>query len=495
MKPISLTISILLFLTLSTLFAQKTHTLSLDKALEVAQERSYRIRYLKENFKIAQAQLTAATNSFKTQVHLNLTTPDYRETVGQLPDSSGINYFTIKQVNYAANLTISQPLPTDGHIFIQSGIDHNQDFRNKKNDFKLSTRIGFEQPIEAFFTYNKILNNLKNAELQYELQNRRLTRTKLDLNYETSQAFYSYFSAIETEKIRKQTLDQQTESNTLAQNKYKAGVIAEVEALQMEVDLAEAHNNYDLARQMVESTGNNLKQLLAIPLQDAITLETDLSFKIIDVNLSKALEYGLKNRLEIREREIAWEQAQIEIDRTRLGGQITGKISAFYDLTGLSQQDDTNPLGDILDASYKEFKNSPRNKGVAFSISIPIWDWGVNDARVDVALARLRQADLQKEEAMIDVEKDIRNTVNNLKSSLKRLQLLEKNIAVAERSFMISKNRYSNGEINSQSLALDRNRLTQAHQSRLTALINYKLLLEDITRKTFYDFVNQKNLM
>ena len=73
--------------------------------------------------------------------------------------------------------------------------------------------------------------------------------------------------------------------------------------------------------------------------------------------------------------------------------------------------------------------------------------------------------------------------------------MLEKNIDIAERSFMISKNRFANGEINSQSLALDRNRLSQAYQSRLSALIDYKLLLQDITRKTFFDFVNNKEIV
>ncbi|MCK4641178.1 MAG: TolC family protein, partial [Candidatus Marinimicrobia bacterium] len=58
----------------------------------------------------------------------------------------------------------------------------------------------------------------------------------------------------------------------------------------------------------------------------------------------------------------------------------------------------------------------------------------------------------------------------------------------AEKSFEISKQRFANGDINSQSLALDRNRLSQAYISRLEAYISYKLLLADLTRKTFYDF-------
>ena len=90
------------------------------------------------------------------------------------------------------------------------------------------------------------------------------------------------------------------------------------------------------------------------------------------------------------------------------------------------------------------------------------------------------------------IEREIRKTVSQLQSSLKRLKLLERNVQVAKKSFAISKKRFENGDINSQALALDRNRLSGAFNSRLSALINYKLMLADLKRKTFYDFAEQR---
>jgi len=249
------------FISVNLLSSQEVHHLSLQECINIAKEKSFSIRFLKEDFKVAQANLTAATNRFKTQVNLNLSIPDYNETIASFDDTTGRTiFFSSKQARYSSDITISQPLPTDGHIFIQSGIFHIQDISNDLNSFRLNTRIGFNQPIEAFYSYNNILSALENAELNFELTNRRLTRTGLDLNYQTSQAYYNYLSATESQKIAGQTLKQQTESNTLAQNKFKAGVIAEVEALQMEVDLVEAQNDYDLAKQRSSSQANNLKQ-------------------------------------------------------------------------------------------------------------------------------------------------------------------------------------------------------------------------------------------
>jgi outer membrane protein TolC len=96
--------------------------------------------------------------------------------------------------------------------------------------------------------------------------------------------------------------------------------------------------------------------------------------------------------------------------------------------------------------------------------------------------------DLEK----VSIEREIRNTVNRLHSSLRRLQLLEKNVILAEKNFSISTYRFTNGDIDAQTLALDRVRLNNAYLSQLDAYISYKLLLADLSRKTFYDFQNNK---
>ncbi|MDA3879350.1 MAG: TolC family protein, partial [Prolixibacteraceae bacterium] len=87
---------------------------------------------------------------------------------------------------------------------------------------------------------------------------------------------------------------------------------------------------------------------------------------------------------------------------------------------------------------------------------------------------------------------EVKNLVAGLNSSLKRLQLLEKNVEVAEKSFEITRMRYSDGDIDSQDLALERERLNNAYISHLSSYIQYELNLADLMRKTFYDFKNNE---
>jgi outer membrane protein TolC len=475
-------------------FSQTVYMLTLDDCRKIAAEKNFQMKTLKEDFKIAGFELKAAVNRFKTQVSLDLTVPDYTENISSLQDSAGIHYFPVKQAAWSGNLQLSQPLPTDGNIYVRAGAYHIRDFYKKDHSVRLNTRLGLEQPLEAFYSYNRIKSSLRLAELNYEMSRRRLTRARLDVNYTISQAFYNLHLALERAGISAQTLALQTESYALAQNKYKAGVIAEVEALQMEVDLGEAQNDYDMAITNCHEQEGNLKQLLAIALQDSLKIIADLTYEVIGIDLDTALKYGLKNRLEIREREIQTEQSKINIASVKVNQHITGRISAYYDLVGVRQEDEVVALNNTFDSAWDEMKRRPGNRGIALFIEIPLLDWGVNRAKTKAAIAELNQANMSLENEKVNVERDIRATVTRLTSSLKRLQLLEKNVTVAERSFAISKQRFANGDINSQSLALDRNRLSQAYHSRLNALIDYKLLLADLTRKTFYDFEAKREI-
>ena len=483
---------LLSILIISSFLIAETHFLNFGKCLEIAMEQSYKMKTLKENFLSAEFELKAATNSLRTNIKLDLTTPNYVETMQRFEDSLGVYYTPIKQANYSTNVRISQPLPTDGQLYISSGFNSTSDYFRDRNTLRLNTRVGFVQPLEAIYSYNRIQTELKRAKLSFEQSQKILKRAQLDLKYEVSQYFYNLVSSQEQEKISKQTLDYQQEVHNLAQNKFKAGVIAEVEALQMEIDLAEAENNYSIAQSNVQAHEDRLKQMLGINLKDKLKLDYNLSYNKIFVDLEDAVKRGLQNRLEIRESEISKELAEISLKQTKVKGQITGNVSGYYDLIGVGENHIDIAYSNAIDGAIDDMSNRKGNRGISLNISIPIWDWGVNRARVNAARARIRKADYTIENEKVNVHRDIRNTVNDLKSALRRLELLEQNVEVAEKSFEISAQRFANGDIDSQDLALNRNRLNTAYTTRLTAFITYKLKLSDLTRKTFYDYENKE---
>lgn len=493
-------IFILALLGISTpLSAQQTtkqiHLLDLEGSISIAKVKSYDMLSLKEDLRIAEYNLKSATSRFKTNVNLDLILPDYSKQIETFTDSSGnMTLYTSRKSTYNGQLTIRQPLPTDGDIYVSSSVKNIDNYISDGRIMTLNTRVGITQPINALY-YSEIRSEYKQAELAYERSQKQLKREELNLIYNVSNAFYSLLSLQKREELAKMNLERQQEAYDMAKNKYEAGLIKEVDALQMEVDLAEAQNDYDVAVISKMSSTNNFKEIIGISLQDSVILNSNLDYKEIVVDAQKAVELALKNRSEIREQEIAMELNKISIRRQKSYGMATGNITAYYEKIGTSTDDMSDGLFNTVDNAVDDFSNRPENFGVGLTINIPIIDWGRNRALVKAAEARLQQSVYRQEVVRREIESETLNLVADLNSSLKRLHLLEKNVAVAEKSFEITRSRFSDGDIDSQDLALERNRLNNAYTSHLSAYINYQLKIADLMRKTFYDFENDKPIL
>jgi outer membrane protein len=476
----------------SVITAQEIYNLDLESSISLAKEKSRTMLNLKQSLLRASFDLKAATSTFKTHVDLDVVTPRYTKTIRQYEDTLGLHFYPVRQNTLNGYLTINQPLPTDGSLFIRSGVENITDYYYGKRNAQLTSVIGLTQPIEAFFGYNNITMGYKQAKLNYDRSLKQLKRAELDLVYDISQAFLTLLSFHERLNIARLTMERQKEAYEIAQSKFKAGLIREVEALQMEVDLGDAINSHDIANINYDSQMILFKENLGIGLNDSIIIKSDLEFKPVSVDIGKAVSLALENRPEVKENEINIELNRMAIKRQKAQGRINGDISFNYEFKGVNQSSRTLPFENTIVDTWNDLQRRPGNLGVGLTINIPIIDWGENRARVRSAEATLNQSQIQLSSTKIDIERDVRTTVSRLQSALRRLQLLEKNVLVAEKSFEISRQRYSNGDIDAQFMALERERLNTAYITRLDAFINYKLYLADIMRKTFFDF--EKNI-
>lgn len=487
-------IGTLLFVHCLSLQSQSIHTLTLNESIEIAKSKSYTMLMLGEDLKIADYNLKSATSRLKTHIDMTIASPQYSETIESWKDSTGITYYyPNKELGHSSTLTINQPLPTDGNIFIQNSLSSGENLQSSFRSSRLRTRIGFNQPLSSFYAYNSIRSTLKRAELDYERSNKQFKREELNLVYQVSSAYYNLLSLQRSMEIAELDLERQMEAFEISKNKYAAGLIREVDALQMEVDLAEAQNNYDIAILNEISSKNSFKELLGLDLNDNIALNSELNYQIVIIDPGKAVELALKNRLEVREQEIQIELQKLSIKQTKSNGMIQGRIDGYFEKAGVNQQPGIGFFNSIR-SSYHNLIDRDASYGVGLTITIPILDWGENKALVRASESRLKQSTLRKKEVEREIETEVKNLIAAINSNLKRLQVLEKNVFVAEKSFEITRQRFSDGDIDSQGLALERNRLNNAYTSHLRAYINYQLSLADLTRKTFYDFQTHQEI-
>lgn len=470
----------------------QVYHLSLEESIEIAKKQSYEIQSLLQENIIAENEMKAATALLRTNMSMQFSLPQYTETVREWQDSTGISFFSINTLREQGTLNIYQPLPTDGRIYVQTGMSAINDYKTEKRASQFSTRIGLSQPLNSFWGYNSIRSQLKTAKLTFERTNKALKRVELDIVYEVSSAYYGLLLLQKRMEIARMNLERQTEAYEISKNKYEAGLIREVESLQMEVDLTEAQNTYDMSTLDIQSSTKLFLRLLGLELNATVTLKSGIDhYDVIEIEAEKAVEMAITNRLEIRDREIQIELQKIQISRQKSYGLPQATLEASWDRNGVSNLNFSESYSNSLSDTWKDLKVRPSNYQVGLTLSIPIIDWGRNRKLVRAAEARQKQYLLSKEDQERGIEVEVRNLVSSIQTTLKRLRMLEKNVTVAEKSYSITLQRYTDGDIDSQALALDRTRLNSAQVNHLEAFVKYRLLLSDLMRKTFYDFENE----
>ena len=477
--------------------------LTLDNAIELALEKSYDARRERLILLGAQQNVVAQRGRFKTQVNLTLNSPDFQEQVQAIPLPNEVPiYNTTGTLRWQSQMRITQPLPTNGSISLRSDLyqiresvfREQLDITEKEKRFFSSFRLIFNQPL---FVPNDLKLGMERANLEHERAQREFTRTELDVVYRVTEGFFGLYSAIRRLEIAREEVNQQEQAYELARQKFDAGLIPEVGALQMEVDLAQSRNRLLEAEGDLSQMEDRFKITVGLPLEQQVAVKTDFALSLFNVDEEKAIEQGLRHRAEIRRGEIDRRLAEITVQETDARTAIRGDIRAYYDLTGISDPflDYGVSTARLFRSSINDMRRRPKNRGITFTLSVPIWDSGVNRAEVAAARARLERNELTERENKRLVVQDIRAVITRLRETRGRLDVLKRSEEVALRSFEISQAQFDNGDITSQELAENRDRLTTARQNYLAAYIDYQLSVADLKRNTLYDFEKGRSLV
>ena len=96
--------------------------------------------------------------------------------------------------------------------------------------------------------------------------------------------------------------------------------------------------------------------------------------------------------------------------------------------------------------------------------------------------------ELELEYERVEITRQVRDAVRTVEEAMNRLGIYEQNQQVVEMTYRISRMRFENGDINSQQLALEQERLAESQLAYLNSFITYQLAVADLKRKTLWDF-------
>ena len=482
--------------------AGDTLTMDLNRAVAMALDGSYTAHTLDLSLAGAEHDVAAAQGRFRTQANAEFDLPQLEEGVQRVQVPGNLpRYDSYGSSEVSATLRLSQPLPTDGevslsgHIYQQNDTyyDPSLDQTDRQKTFFNSYEVGLSQPL---FAPNQLKLGLERAEISHRLAQRAYARGQLDLAYDVTAGFFALVRAQQQLAIARDALDRQQENFDLAQRKYQAGLIPEVEALQMEVDLAGANNDLLGRESDLILAGDAFRLIVGLPMNQPVRATADLSPHVFDVDAELALAHALRHRTEISDSADQLRRSEITVTETDARSALRGELSAFYNLTGISDPALTDAsVGDLIDSSWEDLQRRPGNRGVRFSLSIPLWDSGVNEQEVASAQVAVRRYELDQQNLQRTIARQVQAAVARFQGARRQLDVLQRSLDIALRSYAISRERFETGDITSQTLADNRDRLVSARLSYLDAYVSYRLAGADLRRQTLYDFETGESLV
>jgi outer membrane protein TolC len=298
-----------------------------------------------------------------------------------------------------------------------------------------------------------------------------------------TQFFYNAYMAQMNLSIAREELANTERSFEIIKNKVEAGLAAREELYQAELNLATAKSGLQNSQVNFENAKDQLKMYLGMSIFEDILVYADVEATPIDVDLDKAIESGLKSRMELRQREIEVESTQFDMIRTKAMNEFNGSMNLAFGIIG----DDRNLLN--------IFDQPTRNPQVQVSFNIPLFDWGEKKARIQAQEAAIKSAEINLDEQKKQIVIDIRQVFRNLQNQLNQIEIARQSERNAELTYEINLERYENGDLTGMDLSLYQNQLSSRRLAYAQALLNYKIELLNLKIQTLYDFEKKQPVL
>lgn len=375
--------------------------LTLDRALELAAKQNRDIQAADQDRLKADAQITEARSGAFPQLNVaGIYTRNIKNAVMFVPPNSLIN-------------------PTDKTMTIEFGSANAYSASATLNQALFNWRVGVAMDI---------------ANTYSEYANRAYQVTEENVALQTKKAFYTVLLARELVRANHEGLDVVRANLENIRAQYKKGTAAEFDLLRAEVQVANTEPISIAAENGLLLAKNNLKNVLALPLDQEIEVQGELAFQDLqpEVLTSRGREAVVTNS----------SIAQLALQESLLEKNISVERAAHYptlDLTGSymwQSQDNTFIFKDYLWAN---------SFNVGLRLSIPIFDGFRTSARTEQAIVDHQKVVTIRHKAEEGLRLQIQSLELRMAEARKRIDGQVRSLGQAQKAVQIAQTRFKSG--------------------------------------------------
>ena len=462
--------------------------LTLEGAVDMAMQGSYRVRQLQLGIERTRMYLKAERAALRSRVSLNLTTPEF-EAVSDHKWNSSLRRNEIIRENtrlWQTNVSVRQPVilfgyPTNGYLSLNNRMyRYTQLNEGREVDFYNRYFVKFEQP---FFQPNELKNDLEDARLNLEEAELEYQEDIADLLDDLADDYYDLFALAYTRKISDDHVGDLERALAIAVELAAEDTSRALEAEQIRVELANARERTQQAASNYRLEAARLKQRLDLDPDDSLAVDPVLDVRPVFVPLGRAVTYGETLRPRLRRLEIRRQKDRIDLSNTRGWNSFRANLEVTYGR-------------ETLDPRFLDLWEEPTNSwSVGLHAYVPIWDWGRRKARVQAEQISLQKTELYIEETEKDIRSDITLAVQNLDEFQQRALTMQENLERARSIARLSLSRYAQGMIGVLDLLQSFYRERETADNFLDTYMGYRRALLQLQLFTYYDFETDMPLL
>lgn len=473
-----ISICLLLALCAAGVQAQRSLRLSLQRTIAMANDSSlsafrYQNMYLSgywEYRSYKAARLPSLT--------LNLTPSQYYRYITQRYDSQeDVDVYREQQMFSAnAGLSVSQNFDLlGGTFYLNTELDYMRNFGDSKST-QFSTvpiRIGYQQDLLG---YNAFKWDRKIEPLKFEKAKRQFLYNTESVSEEAVNYFFSLAMAQADYKLAEDNVATTDTLYAIGQQRQKIAAISQADLLTLKLDKVNARNTLRNAEISLKRAMSALATYLNLDKNTHIELDLPSRPKFMEVPADRALALAKENNPTYLEQRQNVLEAEQQVDRTRKESMFNASFNASVGF---------NQVADNLGAAYR---NLLQQDLVAFSISIPLVDWGVRKGKYNMARNNLNVVRIAARQEEISLEEDVLMTVSDFNVQQELIASAEEALDLAELAYDQTRRRFIIGKADISSLTLALNRQQEAQKNYILALQNYWLSYYKIRKLTLHDF-------
>ncbi|HWR29056.1 MAG TPA: TolC family protein [Negativicutes bacterium] len=303
---------------------------------------------------------------------------------------------------------------------------------------------------------NKVESQVSQAKLGLDSSQWGIAAARQQLKYNATDAYFKFMAARDAVKLAQESVERLDRYLQDVKLQFDVGVVAKVDVLRSEVELAKAKQTLIEAQNAYGLTMANLNNIIGLPLTTELIIKGDLSYVIYEQDLATCVDVALRQRPEISQYTDAAKIAQEGVTIAKAGYLPT--VSATY----TAGWNDTNFAG-----------GSNYNWTAYLTTNWTFLDSGLTAGTVKKAVEGFNKAKEQLIQTVDSVRLDVRSTYLSLKSYEQSIQTSSAAVGLAEEDYKIKVIRYQAGVGTNLDVLDAQVALTTAKNNYLQAMYNY----------------------